>query len=297
MSPGTDCSVSVILPCKNEAETLRGLLPSIRASLPEAQILVVDDGSSDDSVAVCRQHRVEVVSHPYSMGNGAAIKSGARCSTGSILVFMDADGQHDPAALPGLIAPLAQGYDMVVGARATKFQASLFRRIANGIYNRFASMMTGYPIKDLTSGFRAVRRNHFLKFLYLLPNGFSYPTTITMAFFRSALPVGYVPIETSPRKGKSHIRPLRDGLRFFVIILKIGALFSPMRLFVPISGLFFVTAIGYYAYTYLAYHAFSNMSALLFICALFTFLIGLLAEQVSSLHYKGIDDYPEDARR
>ena len=262
--------------------------------MPNAEILVVDDGSSDDSAAVSRKHRVKVISQPYGMGNGAAIKTGARRACGSTLVFMDADGQHDPAEIPKLTAPLDDGYDMVVGARTPQSQTSVPRRVANGLYNRFASIMTGYPIEDLTSGFRAVRRRHFLKFLYLLPNGFSYPTTITMAFFRSALPVAYVPIKTLPRKGKGHIHPLRDGLRFLVIILKIGALFSPMRLFLPIAALLFVTGISYHAYTYLSYHTFTNMSALLFVSSLLTFLIGLLAEQVSSLHYKEID---EDSRR
>jgi glycosyltransferase involved in cell wall biosynthesis len=228
------------------------------------------------------------------MGNGAAIKTGARHAQASTLVLMDADGQHDPADIRRLLEKLDEGYDMVVGARASQFQSSLPRRFANGIYNRLASSMTGHPIEDLTSGFRVVRRRHFIKFLYLLPNGFSYPTTVTMAFFRSALPVTYVAIGTSPRSGKSHIRPFRDGLRFLIIIVKIGALFSPMRLFLPIAGLLFATGLSYYAYTYVSYKAFTNMSATLFMFSLFTFLIGLLAEQVSSLHYKGID---EDSRR
>jgi hypothetical protein len=169
--------------------------------------------------------------------------------------------------------------------------------VANGVYNGIASVMTGYPIEDLTSGFRAVRRPHLVRFLYLLPNGFSYPTTITMAFFRSALPVAYVPVHSSSREGKSHIRPIRDGLRFFAIILKIGALFSPMRLFLPVAGLLFVAGISNYAYTYVTNNAFTNMSALLLVSSLLTLLIGLLAEQVSSLHYKGIDEESRNVRR
>jgi len=284
--------VSVVLPCRNEARNLESLLPKLKHQMRDAEILVIDDGSSDRSVAVCRSHRVKVVSHPYGMGNGAAIKTGARHANGTILVFMDADGQHDPSDIPRLLEKLDEGYDMVVGARHTASQATLPRKLANGFYNRLASVMTGFRIEDLTSGFRAVHAHHFKRFLYLLPNGFSYPTTITMAFFRSALPVGYVPIEARTRQahGKSHIRLLRDGVRFFIIILKIGALFSPMRLFLPVSALLFATGISYYLYTYLTRHSFTNMSALLILSSVLTLLIGLISEQISSLHYKGIDE-------
>ncbi len=233
--------------------------------------------------------------HPHSLGNGAAIKTGARHAKGSVFVFMDADGQHDPADISRMLDKLDEGYDMVVGARHASTQATIFRRFANGFYNRLASLMTGFRIEDLTSGFRAVRARHFVKFLYLLPNGFSYPTTITMAFFRSGLPVAYVPIKAEvSADGKSHIRLLHDGTRFFVIILKIGALFSPMRLFLPIAAVLFGIGLIHYGYTFLTAHRFTNMSALLIMSSLLTFLIGLLSEQISALHYKGID---EDARR
>ncbi len=263
--------ISVILPCKNEAENLRALLPKLKACLPDAEILVVDDGSTDASAAVCREQAVRVVSHPHSLGNGAAIKTGARQAKGSVFVFMDADGQHDPADIPRMLDKLDEGFDMVVGARHSTTQATIFRRFANGFYNRLASLMTGFRIQDLTSGFRAVRARHFVKFLYLLPNGFSYPTTITMAFFRSGLPVAYVPIRAEARGGKSHIRLLHDGTRFFVIILKIGALFSPMRLFLPIALGLFGIGVAYYGYTYLTAHRFTNMSALLIIVVVFDF--------------------------
>lgn len=294
MKVNSNQRVSVVLPCKNEAQNLRPLLPRIRATLPDAEILLVNDGSDDRSALVAQELGVKVVSHPYSMGNGAAIKTGVRHATGDVLVFMDADGQHDPAYIPHLLEKMDQGYEMVVGARDASSQASKTRRIGNGIYNRFASFMTGYKIKDLTSGFRAVRARHFRKFLYLLPNGFSYPTTSTMAFFRSGLPVFYLPITVSKREGQSHIKIVRDGLKFFIIILKVGTLFSPMRVFIPISGFLFLLGLGYYGYTFLSFHRFTNMSALLFISSLFTLLIGLVSEQISSLHYKGID---EDVRK
>ena len=281
--------VSIVLPAKNEAVGLRKLLPRLRELQPTAEIIVVDDGSSDDTVAVCEAAGVRCLSHPYSIGNGAAIKTGARNARGDIIVFMDADGQHDPAVIDALLACMAQGYEMAVGARSTDSHASGHRRVANWLYNHLASYMTGRPVLDLTSGLRAVRRRHFLRFLYLLPNGFSYPTTSTMAFFRAGLPVAYVPIVAGRREGRSHIRLLEDGLRFFMIILKVGALFSPMRLFLPVSLLIFLLGIGYYGYTYAAEHRFTNMSALLITTSVTTFLIGILAELVSALHYKEAD--------
>ena len=283
-------SVSVVLPARNEAPGLERLLPELRHLYPTAEVVVVDDGSTDDTVAICRANEVRVVSHPYSMGNGAAVKTGARVAKGDLIVFLDADGQHDPADIGRLLERLEQGYEMAVGARLARTHASAARRVANALYNRLASFMTGYRIEDLTSGFRAVRARHFRKFLYLLPNGFSYPTTSTMAFFRSGLPVAYVPVLSRRREGRSKIRWLRDGVRFVVIILKIGALFSPMRLFLPVSGTLFAGGLSYYGYTFLTQHRFTNMSAVLFLSALFTFLMGILSEQISSLHYKYADD-------
>ncbi len=282
--------ISIVIPAKNEAEHLVALLPCLIAVLPQAEIIVVNDGSQDTTEEVCRKAGVKVISHPYSMGNGAAIKTGARNAKGQIVIFMDADGQHKPEDIPRLLEKMEEGYDMVVGARQADTHASLARRFANNFYNRLASIMTGYKIDDLTSGFRAVRIRHFRKFLYLLPNGFSYPTTSTMAFFRSGLPVAYVPIKADKREGKSHISLIKDGTRFFLIILKIGALFSPMRLFLPISTTLFATGIGYYSYTYFTSERFTNMSALLLTSALITFLMGLLSEQISSLHYRGVEE-------
>ena len=285
---------SLVMPAKNEGPSLQKLLPKLIADYPKAEIIVVNDGSTDNTIEVCSQYPVKLITHPYSMGNGSAIKTGARNSSHDKIVFMDADGQHNPDDILRLIATMDEGYEMVVGARQPSSHASLWRRLANASYNKLASMMTGHQVQDLTSGFRVARTRHFRKFLYLLPNGFSYPTTCTMAFFRSGMPVGYIPIQASQREGKSHIRPLRDGSRFFIIILKIGALFSPMRLFLPIAAALFSIGICYYIYTFASVGRFTNMSALLFTSSLLTFLIGILSEQVSSLHYK---EAQEDVRR
>jgi len=282
--------LSIILPAKNEAAGLRQTLPRLRAACPDAELVVVNDGSTDETAAVGEEYGAHVISAPYSMGNGAAIKRGARAARGDVLVFMDADGQHDPAHIASLLDKLDAGYDMVVGARNRDGQANLQRGLANGLYNRLATWMTGHPILDLTSGFRAVRTDKFHEFLHLLPNGFSYPTTCTMAFFRSAYPVAYVPIPVAKRVGThSHIRPFRDGLRFLLIIFKIATLYSPLKLFVPVAMGFGGLGLGYYAYTFLTESRFTNMSALLLSASVVVFLIGLVSEQITALTYRRHD--------
>lgn len=278
--------VSVVLPAKNEAQGLRRTLPALKAALPDAEVIVVDDGSTDDTGTLAQGLGARVLSSPYPMGNGAAIKRGARAATGDVIVFMDADGQHDPALIPRLLERMDAGYDMAVGARDGSGQASLGRGLANGLYNKLASWMTGHHVLDLTSGFRAVRADRFREFLHLLPNGFSYPTTCTMAFFRSAYPVTFVPVRVDRRVGTaSHIRPLKDGVRFLLIIFKIATLYSPLKLFLPTATAFFLVGVAYYAYTFITASRFTNMSALLLSAAVIIFLIGLVSEQITSLTY------------
>lgn len=278
--------ISIILPARNESASLRELLPSLLAQHPHAEILVVDDGSEDDTKQVCSAFPVKVVSHPYRKGNGAAVKTGARAACGDVLVFMDADGQHQPQDVSRLMELFSQGFDMVVGARVKGSQAGWHRSIANSVYNRLASWMVGHEVPDLTSGFRIVEAAKFRKFLYLLPNGFSYPTTITMSFFREGFSVGYVPIHAPRRIGNSHLRITRDGIRFLLIIFKVGTLYSPMKTFVPISLFFFLLGLGNYLHTFFTVHRFTNMSAMLFITAVLIFLIGLVSEQITALNYR-----------
>ncbi len=281
--------LSIVMPAKNEATALVDLLPALTAAFPEAEILVVDDGSTDDTANICKQHNVKSLRQPYSMGNGAAIKRGARAAIGDVILFMDADGQHSPTLIERLLKRLDEGFDMVVGARDWSGQAGVGRGLANALYNWLASRITGFKVMDLTSGFRAVRADKFREFLHLLPNGFSYPTTCTMAFFRSAYAVAYEPIPVAKRIGKSHIKPLRDGLRFLLIIFKIATLYSPLKLFVPASATFFLMGLGYYAWTFFTQHRFTNMSMLLFSASVIVFLIGLISEQITSLTYRRDD--------
>lgn len=278
--------LSIILPARNEAPALPSLLAALREHHPDAELIVIDDGSTDATAAIAGQAGARVIRHPHPLGNGAAVKSGARAAGGDILVFLDADGQHAPADIARLLDKLDEGYDMVVGARDAGSQASVGRRIANGFYNRFASLITGHRIPDLTSGLRVVHADKFRQFLYLLPNGFSYPTTITMAFFRCGYPVGHVPIQAAKRQGNSHIKPVRDGVRFLLIIFKVATLYSPLKLFFPVSAGFFGIGLIYYVYSYTTMGRFTNMSALLFSAAIVVFLIGLVSEQVTALNYR-----------
>ena len=278
--------LSIVIPAKDEAASLPKVLAELRHLHPDAELIVVDDGSQDETSSVARAAGAVVLRNPYSMGNGAAVKAGVRMAKGALTVCMDADGQHAPSDVARLLELQAQGYDMVVGARVgSRSQASPWRHLANAFYNTLASWMTGHHILDLTSGFRAADTACFREFLHLLPNGFSYPTTITMAFFRAGYRVGYVPIEAAKRRGKSHIKPLRDGVRFLLIIFKIATLYSPLKIFLPISALFFCTGVGYYIYTYVVYHRLTNMTGLLIITSVLIFLIGLVSEQITTLMF------------
>ena len=278
--------ISIVLPAKNESGAIGPTIERIKQLSIAHEIIVVNDGSTDSTQAVAEYVGATVVTHPYAKGNGAAIKTGTRTATGDVIIFMDADGQHDPQDIPRLLEQIEQGYDLVVGARKKGSQASLGRGIANVLYNNLATYMTEQKVEDLTSGFRAVRADKFREFLYLLPNGFSYPTTSTMAFFRAGYSVTYVPIHAAKRIGKSHIQPLKDGVRFFLIIFKIATLFSPLKMFLPIAILLFMIGTGWYGYTLWDAGRFTNMSALLYTGSIMVFLMGLISEQITSLMYK-----------
>ena len=279
-------SVSVIIPVFNEAETVAEIIKEITGLYPEFEVIVINDGSTDETGARAKEAGALVYSHPYNIGNGAAIKSGIRIASGDILVFMDGDGQHDPKDLAAMLE-FFPDYDMVVGARPGGQQASLWRAAGNRVYNGFASYVAKFPIQDLTSGFRAIKAEIARSFLYLLPNTYSYPTTMTLGVLRSGRSVKYIPIHSRKRsKGKSKVKPFRDGVRFFMIITKICALYSPLRVFLPVSLLMFLLGLCYYTFTFIMWQRFTNMSALLFTTSILIFMLGLISEQIAQMRFE-----------
>ncbi len=280
--------VTIVLPACNEEQSIAETIKKIKELHPDFEVLVIDDGSTDRTMEVAMNAGANVWPHPYNIGNGAAIKSGLRVAAGEWVIMMDADGQHNPEDIARLLEHKDK-YDMVVGARTSKSDTSLHRDLANKIYNWFASYVTKFNVQDLTSGFRLVRTSTARQFIYLLPNTFSYPSTLTMAYLRSGRSIKYVPIETKARIGKSKIKLLSDGTRFFLIITKVATLFSPFRVFLPISALLFILALGYCLYTLFALGRFTNMSALLFSSAIIVFMMGLVSEQISQMRYDKVE--------
>ncbi|MFP3982431.1 MAG: glycosyltransferase family 2 protein [Desulfurivibrionaceae bacterium] len=282
--------VSVVIPALNEGQVIGSTVARIRSLYPDYEIVVVDDGSTDNTVRSAEENGAKVVSHPYNIGNGAAVKTGIRSASGDLVVLMDGDGQHDPEDIPRLLAE-AEKYDLVIGARTGESQASIGRRLANWCYNKLASYVANFNIKDLTSGFRVFHRSIVLKYLSLFPNSFSYPTTSTLSFLRSGHTVGFVPIQAHKRVGKSKIKIIRDGYRFLLIIIRIATLFSPLKIFLPVSLIFFLLGLGYYGYTFITAHRFTNMSAMLFSMAVMVFLLGMVSEQITQSRYDRVEHF------
>jgi glycosyltransferase involved in cell wall biosynthesis len=279
-------ATSVIIPAFNEARSIGALVDDLRVAAPWHEILVIDDGSHDETGQRASESGARVLSHPYNKGNGAAIKTGIRQATGAFVLILDADGQHRPADAVRLVAELGT-YDLVIGARSPGSQAGAARRAGNAALNWIASFLTEQPISDLTSGFRAARRESLLEFVHLLPNGFSTPTTTTLAFMKAGYSVRFVPIEAGRRQGPSHIRLASDGVGFVVILLKVITIFSPMRIFLPVSGAAFIIGAAYAAWTILTQSHVTNSSVLLILLSVVIFLVGLVSEQISSLRFEG----------
>ena len=277
--------VSVVIPAYNEGAAIAQVVSALAATGPWREIIVVDDGSQDDTSAHAAAAGATVVRHPYNKGNGAAVKSGIRCATGEHVLIVDGDGQHSPEDARRLVARLGE-YDLVIGARSTSTQATQARRFGNTALNRFASYLTGRDIPDLTSGFRAARRECLREFLHLLPNGFSTPTTTTLAFIKAGYNVAFEPIEARQRVGQSKIRFARDGTKFFIIILKIVTLFSPLRVFLPISLVAFAVGAAYAVWTIATQSHVTNSSVLLIMLAVIVFLVGLVSEQISAMRFE-----------
>jgi len=275
--------VSVVIPAFQEERGIGEVVRAVRQVLgPDAEILVVDDGSIDGTARIAEAAGAQVLSHPYNIGNGAAVKTGLRAARGAAVVLMDGDGQHAPEDIPRFLA-LLDRYDMVVGARTVGSRGRFHRTLANRAYNGLASYVCARSIPDLTSGFRAARADVIRRFIYLLPNTFSYPTTLTLGMFRAGHRVAFEPIAVRPRVGKSKIRLLEDGSRFVLIILKIATLYAPFRVFLPVSLLFLVAGAANYAYTYATAGRFTNMSGLMLANSVLVFLLSLIAEQIAQL--------------
>jgi glycosyltransferase involved in cell wall biosynthesis len=279
-------NTSVVIPAFNEAAVIAEVVAGLAAVGPWHEVIVVDDGSADGTAAAAQAAGARVVRHPYNKGNGASVKTGIRAAGGEYVLIIDADGQHPPADAVRLVSLLGE-YDLVIGARAGSTQANAARRVGNGALNRLAAYMTGRSIPDLTSGFRAARREHLVEFLHLLPNRFSTPTTTTLAFVKAGYNVAFEPIEARRRVGQSKIRLLRDGSKFFLIVLKVATLFSPLRIFLPIALASFVVGAGYAAWTVATQRHVTNSSVLLIMLAVIVFLVGLVSEQIAALRFEG----------
>ena len=283
-------NISIIIPVYNEADSIGDLVLQIRSLYPDVEVIVINDGSSDDSAAVAGNAGAVVYSHPYNIGNGAAIKSGIRIACGDILVFIDGDFQHDPEDV-GNMLEYFPNYDMVVGARSMGGQASFGRALGNKVYNWLASYVAKFKIQDLTSGFRVVKADIARQFLYLLPNTYSYPTTLKLGVLRNGRSLKYIPIQIQKRKtGKSNISLFRDGVRFFMIIAKICTLYSPMRIFLPVSLMMFLLGFANYIYTFSTSGRFTNMSALLFVTSILIFMMSLISEQICQMRVERSED-------
>jgi glycosyltransferase involved in cell wall biosynthesis len=279
-------SVSIVIPALNEEASIGGVVATLRGAAPWLEILVIDDGSTDATANRAEAAGATVIRHPYNKGNGAAVKSGIRRAAGEYVLVLDADGQHPPEDALRIVARLGE-YDLVIGARADETQATAARRAGNALLNDVASFLTGRSIPDLTSGFRGARRECLREFLHLLPNGFSTPTTTTLAFMKAGYSVAFEPIHARRRSGQSKIRLASDGARFFVIILKIITLFSPLRIFLPVSAAAFVVGAGYALWTIYWQSHVANSSVLLIMFAVIVFLVGLVSEQISALRFEG----------
>lgn len=279
-------STSVLVPAYNEAHAVGDLVRALQSVARWHEVLVIDDGSTDGTATLAAGAGARVLSHPYNKGNGAAVKTGLRNATGAYVLIVDADGQHRPGDALRLVDQLDR-YELVVGARSADSQASWSRRIGNAALNRIASYLTGRDIPDLTSGFRAARRDCMLEFIHLFPNGFSTPTTSTMSFIRAGYSVRFEPVVAEQRLGTSKIRLGSDGARFVLILLKVITIFSPLRLFIPVAGACFTVGAGYAAWTIATQAHVTNSSVLLILSSVIIFLIGLVSEQIASLRPEG----------
>ncbi len=293
-------TVSVIIPVYQEEESLESCLSNLINTLEAAgldyEIIVVDDGSTDRSLALLLElqkqyKRLRVAHHLYNRGYGAALRTGVRLAQGEVVVFMDADGQHMAEEILALLEHIPP-YDLVIGYRTKSYSGPWYRNMGNRFYNWLASYLTRYEIKDLTSGFRAMRRVAMLHFLSLLPAGFSASATGTLAFLKAGYNVLFVPVTVLPRiRGRSKVNPLVDGWRFLMLTLRIIVFYDPLRVFAPLAGWFAVLGLISWVWGIGAAGRFllPNSTVLFGTLALLSVLNGIISSQIAAerIHYFG----------
>lgn len=280
-------TLTFVIPAYNEGDAVGLVIQKIQELRPNAEILVVDDGSKDNTADVARAAGARVVRHPYNKGNGAAVKTGLRNATGDVVLLLDADGQHPPEDIERVLAPIGE-FDLVVGARTKNSESAWIRDFGNAIFNNLATYLSGKQIPDLTSGFRAMKRDHIMEFIHLLPNLYSYPTTSTLAFIKAGYNVQFVPIRARKGTGRSNTKIVRDGVRAVVIILRMITLFSPMKIFLPVSVVLFLLGViyGFVNIFLFNINRIPNGSVLLIMSSLFIFLFGLISEQIAAMRFE-----------
>jgi glycosyltransferase involved in cell wall biosynthesis len=295
-----DYTLSVIIPAFNESDSVDRVIGKIREMRPQAEIIVVDDGSKDDTSETARKAGARVIRHPYNKGNGAAVKTGLRAAHGDVVLLLDADGQHPPEDIERVLKPIGE-YDLVVGARdRSKSESAFIRDLGNAIFNGIAGYLAGRRIPDLTSGFRAMKREMILEFIHLLPNLYSYPTTSTLAFLKAGYNVEFVQIVAKRGTGRSNTKIVRDGIRAVMIILRIITLFAPMKVFLPVSIALFLGGVIYGVANifFFGINRIPNGSVLLILSSLFIFLFGLISEQIAAMRFESSQRprTPDDGR-
>ncbi len=284
-----DATLTIVIPAYNEAVGIRAVLNRICADYPDAEIIVVDDGSTDGTGDQLHDLPVRVLRQPYNKGNGASVKAGIRAARGDYVLLLDADGQQDPADIGALLTHTGV-YDLIVGARAKSSQQNAVRALGNGALEAMASYLAGTKIPDLTSGFRVFRRAVILEFVHLLPNRYSYPTTSTLAFLKAGYNVRFVPIVANKRQGgRSGQKLLQNGARFILIILRMITLFSPMKIFAPLSLFLFAGGAVYGVFTAITERHITNSTVLACLTSIIIFLMGLISEQIAALRFERVE--------
>jgi len=280
MTENPECTI--IIPAYNEEEGIRSVINGLKSMPDKYEILVVDDGSTDNTFKIASETGVRVIRQPYNKGYGAALKTGIRNAKSNLVLFMDADGQHQTSDIKEIMR-YTGNYDMVVGARTKRTKISFLRKPGKKILAIIANYLAGMKIPDLNSGFRVIKKDVVMEFMHILPNSFSFTTTITLGCIMAGYSIKYVPINMLERVGTSKINPFRDGSRFILLMIRTIMLFNPLKIFLPISVIIFLLGISDLTYELIYYFNVSSLSILLFLSSLIVFFIGIMADQISMM--------------